>query len=101
MPRPRNVDRVQVVFLDDTVQVNVDEVQPRRRAPVAEQARLDVRQLERLLQERIVVQINLADRDLVRRAPPGVHLAQQFRCQRLTRDFDPGWFHDCFPLQRS
>lgn len=40
---------------------------------VAEQARLDVHQLERLLQKRIVVEIYLADRKVVRRAPIGVN----------------------------
>ena len=75
--RPGDVDDVQVVFLDDAVQVDIDEVQSRRRAPVAEQARLDVRQLERLLQQRIVVEINLSDGQVVGRAPIGVQLAQQ------------------------
>ena len=78
MARARDIDDVQVVFLDDPVQVGIDEIQPRRRAPVAEQARFDVGQLERLLQQRIVVEINLADREVVRRAPPGVQLVQQF-----------------------
>ena len=44
-----DVDHVEVVRLDHAVQVDVDEVQPRRRAPVAQQARLDVLDLERLL----------------------------------------------------
>ena len=81
--RPGDVDDVQVVFLDDPVQMDVDEVQPRRRAPVAEQARLDVRQLERLLQQRIVVEINLPDREVVGRPPIGIQLSQQFRTKRL------------------
>ena len=70
-------------FFDDAVQMDIDEVQSRRRAPVPEQARLDVRQLERLLQQRIVVEINLADREIVRRAPIGVHLVEQFRRERF------------------
>jgi hypothetical protein len=37
--------------------VDVDEVQPRRRAPVAHQSRFDVCQLQRLLQKRIVIEI--------------------------------------------
>ncbi len=37
-----DVDHVQVAFFDDPVQVDIDEVQSRRRAPVAEQPRLDV-----------------------------------------------------------
>ena len=42
----------------------------------AEQARFDVRQRERLLQQRIVVEINLSDRKVIRRAPIGVNLPQ-------------------------
>jgi hypothetical protein len=74
--RPGDIDDVQVVLLDDAVQVDVDEVQPRRRAPVPEQARLDVLQRERFLQQRIVVEIDLPDRQIVRGPPIGVHLAE-------------------------
>ena len=81
--RSSDVNHVQVLFLDDAVQMGIDEVQSRRRAPVAEQARFDVRQLERLFQQRIVKEINLSDREVVRRAPPGIQLAQQFRSQSL------------------
>lgn len=76
MPRPGDVNYIQVVFLDDAVQVDVDKVEPRRRTPVTEQARFDVRQLERLLQQRIGVEINLADRQIVGGAPVGVHLME-------------------------
>ena len=40
-----DVDRAQVVLADRAVEVRVDEVQPGRRAPVAEQPRLDVLRL--------------------------------------------------------
>src|SRR5206468_10882117 len=68
----------QVLFLDNAVQVGVDEIESRCGAPVTEQPRFDVRQLERLLQQRIVVEINLSDREVVRRAPPGIQLARRF-----------------------
>jgi len=55
-----DVDHVEVVLLDDAVEVNVAEVLPRRRAPVAEQPRLDVLQLKRLAQQRIVEQVDLS-----------------------------------------
>ena len=79
VPGPDDVDHVEVVFLDDPVQVDVEKVQARRRPPVAEQAGFDVRALERLLQEWIVVQIDLADREVVGGPPVGVHLAQLVR----------------------
>ena len=79
--RARDVDHVQIVRVDDAVQMGVDEVQPGRRAPVAEQARFDVRQGQPFPQQRIVVQIDLTHRQIVRRAPVGVHLVEQCRCQ--------------------
>ena len=81
--RPGDVDHVQVVFLDDAVQMDVDEVQPRRRAPVAEQARLDVRQRQAALQQRIVVEIDLADREIIGRPPIGVHLSQHVGAEAI------------------
>ncbi len=54
--RPGHVDGVQVAGPDGAVQVDVDEVEPRRRAEVPEQARLDVLGPERLAQERVVEQ---------------------------------------------
>jgi len=81
--RPGDINDVEVVLLDHAVQVGIDKVEPRGRAPVAQQARFDVRQLERLLQQRIVVEINLSDREVVGRAPPGVQLAQRFRSERF------------------
>ena len=88
VPGPGDVDHVQVVLVDDAVQMDIDEVQPGRGAPVAEQARFDVRQLERLPQQRIVVEIDLPDRQIVRRPPIGVHLSQQVRA-----DGFPSGFH--------
>jgi hypothetical protein len=49
---------------------------------VAEQAGLGVRQHQLVAQQRIVEQIDLPDRQLVRRPPPGVHMRQHFLRQR-------------------
>ena len=65
-----DVDHVQIARLDRAVHVRVDEVQPGRRAPVPEQARLDVLGRERLAQQRVVEQVDLADRQVVRGPPP-------------------------------
>ena len=62
---------------DDT-----EHVQARRRAPVAEQPRLDVLPLQRLLQERVVEQIDLPDREVVGGPPVGVELAELVRRER-------------------
>jgi hypothetical protein len=66
------VDHARVGLLDETVQMNVDEILARRRAPVSEQARLDVRGRERLAQQEIILQVDLADRQKVGGAPVGV-----------------------------
>ena len=42
MARTGDVDHVQVVFFDDSVEMDVNEIQPGRCAPMAEKARLDV-----------------------------------------------------------
>ena len=73
--RAGDVDRVQVARADHAVHVRVDEVQARGRAPVAEQARLDVLEPQRLAQQRVVEQVDLADREVVRRPPVGVESA--------------------------
>jgi hypothetical protein len=78
-----DIDHIQVVLLDDPVQVHVDKIQARRGAPVSQQARLDVFQLQGLFQQRIVVEINLAHRQIVGGAPVGIHLAEHFRGKGL------------------
>ena len=83
VPGAGDVDHVEVVLLDDPVQVHVDEVLPGRRAPVSEQHVLHIRERQRPLQQRIVVEIDLADREIVGGAPVGVHLVEQFRGERL------------------
>ena len=76
VPGADDVDHVQVIALDDPIEMHAEHVQARRRAPVAEQPRLDVLALERLSQERIVEQVDLADRQVIGGPPVGVHLAQ-------------------------
>src|SRR5580658_8537143 len=82
VPRSRHVNHVEIEFLDDPVQVHVDEVLPRRRAPVSEQHVLYVRQNERALQQWVVVKINLAYRQIVRGTPVGVHSTKQVGRER-------------------
>ncbi len=81
VPGAGDVDHVEVVFLDDPVQVRIDEVLPRRRAPVPEQHVLHVRERQRPLQQRVVVEIDLADRQIVGGAPVGVHPLEKVRSE--------------------
>ena len=61
MAGPGDVDHAQAVRLDDAVEVNVEQVQAGRRAPVAEQPRLDVPEFQRLFQKRVVEEVDLAN----------------------------------------
>ena len=74
--RTGNVDHVEVMRFDDTVQVRVNEVLPRRGAPVPEQHALHIREHERASEQRIVEHPPPTG-ELVRRAPIGVDLVKQ------------------------
>ena len=57
-------------------------VEPGGGAPMPEQTRFDMFELERGFEQRIVLQIDLPDREVIRGAPIGVHLFQQIGRQR-------------------
>ena len=93
VPGAGDVDHVEVVLLDDPVQVRIDEVLPGRRAPVPQQHVLHIRERQRPLQQRVVVQINLADGQIVGGPPVGIHLAEQFRGRAYwSSRSSPPWF---------
>ena len=71
-----DVDHVLVIFLDDPVEMNAEHVQAGRRTPMAEQPWLDVFALERFVQERVVEEVDLTDRQVIGGSPVGVHLPQ-------------------------
>ena len=85
-----DVDHVEVVLFDQPVQVNVDEVQTRCRSPVAEQARFDVLLCERLLQQRVVIEVDLTDGEVVGGPPIRIHhcafFVRQCGCHRFLLD---------------
>ena len=89
-----DVDHVQIVFLDQPIEVDVEKIQSGRRAPVPEQARLDVLERERGFEQGIALQVNLADREVIRCAPIGVHPVEEIGRQGAGRL----GFHDRFPL---
>ncbi len=76
--RPADVDDVEVALADHPVEVDVEEVEPRGRAPVAEQAGLDVLRLQFLPQEGVVQQVDLAHREVVGGPPVGVDAGERF-----------------------
>ena len=71
---PCNIERRDLALSDDSIEMGVDEVEARRRSPVAEQSRFDVLSHERLAEQRIVNQIDLADRQVVRGPPPRIEV---------------------------
>jgi hypothetical protein len=83
--RADDEDRVEVVSSDRAVEVDVDEVEPGSRAPVAEQPRLDVLEPQRLAQQRVVQQVDLSDREVVRRPPVGVDAIELLGAERARR----------------
>jgi len=67
-----DVDHIEVAFSDEAVPVDVEEVEPGRRAPVTEEARLDVVECERTFKQRVVFEVDLADREIVGGTEVGV-----------------------------
>ena len=64
-----NINDVGVVLANQPVEMHVDKILPRRSPPMTEQARLDVLGPQRLAQQRIRHQVDLADGQVVGSAP--------------------------------
>ena len=80
--RTRQVDHVQIVFADDAVQMDPRKSLAWIGAPMSEQPILDVFGAKRLLEQRIVAQINHSCREIVAGFPVSVDLAKFLRGQR-------------------
>ena len=85
VPGPDDPDGIQAALRDHAVGVGVDEVQAGGRPPVAEEPRLDVLGSERLAQERVVEEVDLPDREVVRRPPVGIDPCELGRARRRGR----------------
>ena len=81
MPGAGHEDHVLVELLDEPVQVDVDECEAGARSPVTEQAVLDVLRLERLLQQRVVLQIDHPERQVSACSPVSVDFPEFLRTQ--------------------
>ena len=79
--RAGNVDHVEVIFVDNAVEMRVNEVLSGHGAPVADDFFLDDILREGIAQERVVQKIELACGEVVRSTPPGVQ-----RFELLGRD---------------
>ena len=74
MTRTAYIDHIQVVLLDDPIEMNVNKVEAGGGSPVTEQSGFYVFKRERLLQERVVIEIDLTDRQIVSGPPICVYL---------------------------
>ena len=82
VPGACDVQYVQVMLVYDTVQMHIDEVQPRSGAPVAEESRLHVLKTQGNLEQRVIIQIDLSDREIVGCTPIRVHLLDEVERKR-------------------
>ena len=66
-------DGIQFTLSNRSIEMDVHEVQTRRRSEVPEETRLDVFGPQRFAEQRVVEQIDLTDGEVVRRTPVAVH----------------------------
>ena len=74
MAWPGDVDRVQVVLVDQPVEVDVGERLAGVRAPVAQHARLDVLDLQRLAEQGVFLEVEHPQAQVEAGPPVGVDL---------------------------
>ena len=92
VPRTGNVDYAQVVLFDKAVQMHINEVEPRGGSEVAQQPWLDMLDFERLLEQRVVHQIDLPHRKVIGCPPVSVHPAKLFRGEGVFSKGGRHWF---------
>jgi hypothetical protein len=63
--RADDVDHVEVLALDDSIEVNVEEIEPGSRAPMANQPRLNMLAFKRFLKKGVIKKIDLTHRQIV------------------------------------
>jgi hypothetical protein len=80
--RAGDEDHVEVARPNRSVEMGVEEIQPRRGAPVAKQSRLNVLGAQRLAQQRVVEQVDLAHGQVVGSAPPAIDQLELAHSQR-------------------
>ena len=79
MPWAYDIDHVQIVIFDQSIEMNIDKVQSRCRAPMPQQSRLYVLARQWDFEQGIILKIDLANGEIVCSAPMGVHLIEKNR----------------------
>lgn len=88
MPWADDVNHVQIVLFDQSIEVNIDKVQSRRRAPMPQQPRLYMLARQWDFEQGIILEIDLANGEIVRSAPVGIHpIEKSWRERRRYGDF--------------
>ena len=73
-----DVYHVEAIAFDDAVEMSVDEIESGRGSPMAQEAGLHVVQCEGLFEQRVIQQIDLTHRKVVRSTPVGVQFSEFF-----------------------
>jgi hypothetical protein len=81
MAGARHVDGVEIVFLDQPIYMNTDQIEARRSTPMTQQAGLDVLDRQFLPQQRVCGEIDLPYVKIVGRSPPCIHPCQFVEAQ--------------------
>src|SRR5262245_15497260 len=93
MARSDYQHHVDVVFVDQSVEMHVNEIHARRCPPVTEETRLDVVRSQRLSEQRILLKIDLTDRQVIRCVPVAKHpveeIGRKWASGRFSQRF--GW----------
>jgi hypothetical protein len=72
------IDGIEIVLPDQAIEMRIDEVQAGSGPKMSQEAWLDMLDFERLAQQRIGIEINLADGKIVGGAPVSIDLAKFF-----------------------
>jgi hypothetical protein len=76
MAGARNINHVEIVFLNQPVEMDTDKTLARIGPPMADQTLLDVFHLQWLPQQRIIREIQHPQREIVASPPVSVHFAK-------------------------
>ena len=85
MTRSGNVNDIKVPLADRSVKMHVNEIESRSGAPMTEKPGLYMFRFQRFLEQRIVHQVYLSDREVVRCTPVCIDCLEfllRKRCQR-------------------
>jgi len=84
MPWSSHENHVEIEIFDDPIQVCIYKGEGRAGAPMPKHAGLDMLGFEWLAKQRIILQVNHPQRQIVAGTPKGVHLARLFVAERCT-----------------